>query len=77
MLNNVNPLYRVLIRAVIAFLGATVASIQAADNYGGEAWVTAVLAGLGVAVVLAAAELGTSINPTVGLGKPDEQADNV
>ena len=59
-----NPTVRALIRDVLAGLGAFLASYQA-----GEEWLPALIAGLAVFVGLAAAEFGTPLNPSVGLGK--------
>lgn len=59
-----NPTVRALIRALLAAVGAFLASYQA-----GEEWLPAVVAAAAVFVGLAAAEFGTPLNPSVGLGK--------
>jgi hypothetical protein len=64
-----NPLVRLAIRALIAGVWAFAASIQAASDYGADSWITAAIAGLAGAAILAGAELGTPLNPTVGKGK--------
>ena len=69
-----NPTVRLAVRAILAGVLAFAASIQAAGTgslEGGD-WVGAAIAGLVAAAVLASAELGTALNPTVGLGKPAE-----
>lgn len=58
-----NPTARALIRDLLAGLGAFLASYQA-----GEEWTQALIAGAVVFVGLAAAEFGTPLNPSVGVG---------
>ena len=64
-----NPVVRLALRALVAGLLAFISSIQAAEAYTGEAWITAALYGIGAAAVLASAELATPLNNTVGVGK--------
>jgi hypothetical protein len=68
-----SPMVRLAMRAVIAGVLAFASSLQAAgtDTLNGGDWINAAIAGVLAAAVLAAAELGTPINKTVGLGKPD------
>lgn len=68
-----SPTVRLAVRAVLAGVLAFAASIQAAgtDSLAGGDWISAAIAGVVAAAVLASAELTTSLNPNVGLNKPE------
>lgn len=70
-----NPTVRLAVRAILAGVLAFAASIQAAgtDSLESGDWISATIAGVVAAAVLASAELTTALNPTVGLGKPLDQ----
>ena len=68
-----NPTVRLALRALIAGVLAFASSLQAAgtDSLNSGDWINAAIAAV-VTAVLASAELVTPLNPTVGVGKPDE-----
>lgn len=68
-----SPTVRLAVRAVLAGILAfgNAIIVLDIDTLTGGDWIKAAIGGVIAAAVLASAELGTSLNPNVGLGKPE------